>query len=734
MLLGCLLAAPLYAQTDSLETRLAQVSGREKMEALAALVEANWSNDPEQAIAYGREALALLRTYPEAALEGNVLFQKGSAHYVVSEYDSALAHAERLIAIAEVTGNTKGLAEAASLMGRVYRRQGDYEQALTVYERALRYYEALDDASGIAGALDYIGLIYRNLGDYDQALDFHLRALESKEERGDQRGVSITLNNMGHVYRNLGDYNQARVFYQRALAIKEDVGDKRGVAIALFSIGDIHELQGREEEALGFFMRTLTIDEELGDKHGIAITLNKIGEAHRSLGNHDQALDFFLRALAVFEEIGDKPGVVIGLISISAAYQELGDFTQALAVTRRALAIAEEIDAQQLIRDSYQTLADIYEEQGRFEEALAAHRQYKAAHDSLFNSESQSVISELQTQYRTREQQQEIELLNRQRQIQRLWLGGLVGGLVFLALVAFLIYSRYRLKHRANRTLERVNNTLEESMRRLTETQDRLIHAEKMASLGAMTAGIAHEIKNPLNFVNNFARLSVGLADDLAHELDENAGKTVADIRGDVGEMLDDLKFNARKIDEHSQRADGIVESMILHASVQPGQRQSTDLNALLEEDVNLVHHTLQAQQPDFDVTLERHYDEALGPVEVVPQEMARVFLNLLNNAFDAVREKALVEDEIYTPTVVVHTQKAADHVEIRVGDNGAGVPAALQDKIFEPFFTTKPAGTGTGLGLSLSHEIVTQGHGGTLTVESEEGQGATMVIRLPCN
>ena len=171
---------------------------------------------------------------------------------------------------------------------------------------------------------------------------------------------------------------------------------------------------------------------------------------------------------------------------------------------------------------------------------------------------------------------------------------------------------------------------------------------------------------------------------------------------------------------------------MILHANVQSGERRLTDLNALLDDDVDLAYHGMRTRQPDFTVTLERHYDEALGPVEVVPQEMGRVFLNLLNNAFDAVHEKVLSEQETYTPRVTVLTYKGADHVEIRVGDNGAGVPAEIHDKIFEPFFTTKTTGSSTGLGLSLSHEIVTQGHGGTLTVESEEGEGATLIIRLP--
>lgn len=275
---------------------------------------------------------------------------------------------------------------------------------------------------------------------------------------------------------------------------------------------------------------------------------------------------------------------------------------------------------------------------------------------------------------------------------------------------------------------------LEQSLADLKATQSQLVQQEKMASLGQLTAGIAHEIKNPLNFVNNFSQLSIGLADELADELGASEDKTVAEVQDELKELLADLKFNAKKINEYGRRADGIVRAMMQHASSGQGERVVVEINKLVSEHIDLAYHGKRAQLSDLNVELKRELDEDVGRVEVVPQEIGRVLLNLLGNAFDAAYEHARSVKGHYIPMVTVTTQQGDSQVEIRVQDNGLGIPAEIRKKIFEPFFTTKPAGSGTGLGLSLSYDIVTQGHGGTLTVESEEGHGATFTVTLPVN
>jgi signal transduction histidine kinase len=243
-----------------------------------------------------------------------------------------------------------------------------------------------------------------------------------------------------------------------------------------------------------------------------------------------------------------------------------------------------------------------------------------------------------------------------------------------------------------------------------------------MASLGRLTAGIAHEIKNPLNFVNNFA----GLSQELVAELEAEADPAVRQA------LLADLKANAAKIEEHGRRADAIVRAMMDHARGGSGERRSVALNGLVEEYARHAYHALRARHPAFAVTLDLDLAEDAGEVEVVPQDIGRVLLNLLGNAFDAVRARAAEAEGTYAPAVRVVTRRTDEGVEVRVEDNGCGMPAEVQARAFEPFFTTKPTGTGTGLGLSMSYDVVTQGHGGTLTVESEPGVGSTFAMTLP--
>ena len=276
---------------------------------------------------------------------------------------------------------------------------------------------------------------------------------------------------------------------------------------------------------------------------------------------------------------------------------------------------------------------------------------------------------------------------------------------------------------RKNKELQ---DELRHSLEHLKATQNQLIQREKMASLGELTAGVAHEIQNPLNFVNNFSEVSI----ELLEEMEEGRQR---DYDPDLeAELMTDLKNNLRKIIQHGQRASSIVKGMLEHSRTSSGEVQPTDLNALADEYLRLAYHGLRAKDKDFNCDLVTHFDPTLGPVAVMPQEMGRVLLNLFTNAFYAVRQRQKQHDSAYHPAVRVSTTKARAGIEIRVSDNGTGISAAVQQKIFQPFFTTKPTGEGTGLGLSLSYDIVTKGHGGTLLVESQEGQGTEFIVQLP--
>lgn len=279
---------------------------------------------------------------------------------------------------------------------------------------------------------------------------------------------------------------------------------------------------------------------------------------------------------------------------------------------------------------------------------------------------------------------------------------------------------RKRLRDAARHRSEELERTFQE----LKATQDRLVAHEKLASLGALTAGIAHEIRNPLNFVTNFAQLAVELVRELREHL--------PNLSGDTAELLLDLEQNVAKIEEHGRRADHIVQSMLLHARSQPGQRQKTDLNQLVAEAVNLAYRGMRGQDATFHVALEMDLDRTLPPLEVSSQDLSRVVLNLMDNALYAVHQKRQTAGPHFQPRVRVQTRNGDDSVELRFWDNGEGISPQLREKIFAPFFTTKPAGAGTGLGLSISYDIVVQMHKGSLRVESEEDSYAEFIVTLP--
>ena len=266
----------------------------------------------------------------------------------------------------------------------------------------------------------------------------------------------------------------------------------------------------------------------------------------------------------------------------------------------------------------------------------------------------------------------------------------------------------------------------------LKAAQANLVQAEKMASLGQLTAGIAHEIKNPLNFVNNFAELSRELLGELKEAVDTAPDGTRAD---DLDELMTTLDGNLAKIAEHGRRADGIVKSMLLHSRGGSGERRQSDLNALIEEALNLAFHGARAQDQSFNVTLERDLDPSIAPLEAVPQDLTRVFLNLFGNAFYAVNKRRREGGEpAFAPILTLTTRNRGDEIEVRVRDNGIGIPPEIRDKLFQPFFTTKPTGEGTGLGLSISYEIVVQEHGGSIAVDSQPGEFTEFTLRLPRN
>ena len=302
----------------------------------------------------------------------------------------------------------------------------------------------------------------------------------------------------------------------------------------------------------------------------------------------------------------------------------------------------------------------------------------------------------------------------------------LLAALVVFLLIAFILYRNNRQKQKANELLNRQKIEIENAMETLLKsTQKQLVHLEKMASLGELTAGIAHEIQNPLNFVNNFSEVNAELFDEM--ENDFRTGR-----QAEAFALATDIKQNLQKISNHGKRADAIVKGMLQHSRVSNGQKELTDMNALADEWLRLSFHGMRARDKSFTCKIQTDYDQTLGKANVIPQDIGQVLLNLYNNGFYSIAERMKIQGGKFEPLIFVKTQKNENGAYIMIRDNGMGIPQKIIDKIFQPFFTTKPTGQGTGLGLSLSYDIITKEHGGEIKVETVEGEYTEFIIQLP--
>jgi two-component system NtrC family sensor kinase len=378
-------------------------------------------------------------------------------------------------------------------------------------------------------------------------------------------------------------------------------------------------------------------------------------------------------------------------------------------------------------------MSNAYANLGDYKNAHLSHILYSDYKDTLYGSEfNKKQLLKLQFDFDLQKKEGEITLLKKDNILreselkrQRFAKNALFLGLITVFMLAFFAYRNSKQKQRANKKIEKAYEDLKAA-------QSQLVQAEKMASLGELTAGIAHEIQNPLNFVNNFSEVNKELLIELKDKIDNG---NINDLKS----IADDVIQNEEKISHHGKRAEGIVKGMLQHSRAITGQKEFTDINALADEYLRLSYHGLRAKNKSFNAEIESDLDKTIGLINIIPQDIGRILLNLYNNAFYAVQEKntsvnslsAATATSSYIPKVSVSTKKINDKVEIRVKDNGDGISKKIIDKIFQPFFTTKPAGQGTGLGLSLSYDII-KAHGGEIKVETNEGKGSTFIIRLP--
>jgi len=573
-------------------------------------------------------------------------------------------------------------------MANSYRERGRWDIAIEYYIKSTEIFQQNNDLESLVQAYYQLGVCYENMGFNSRAADSYKKCIATIEERGDTSMSYHAHGTLIFPLIALEKYDEAAKYME--LALRDTIRDNRLFVLARYNDanGQILRNQGRYDEAIPYFEKALKYFTQYGFSSWAPPFMKLyLAECYYEMGDYDNALEQGIESLEMENAQHSENTLIKNKVSLllSETFERMGD----LPTAYEYLKMHQNIRSESEERDEANRVAD--------------------AEIRAILEKSEKEIDALE----------EIRLQNEQEsKIQKLWIFSIGGAFFFAILLTIILYRNNKSKQNANAVLQDQKEELESTLKKLKAAQNQLVHAEKMASLGELTAGIAHEIQNPLNFVNNFSEVSNELIDEVREEM---AG---GDIK-EVNAILDDLKKNLTKITHHGERASGIVRSMLDHSRNQTGEKVNTDINALCDEYLRLAYHRMRARDRSFNARFETHLDPALPRINVVAQDTGRVLLNLINNAFQAISEKEELGE------VIVSTKNIGDKIEIKVADNGPGIPDDIKDKVFQPFFTTKSTGQGTGLGLSLSYDII-KAHGGELTMESNEGDGTTFIIRLP--
>ncbi len=521
---------------------------------------------------------------------------------------------------------------------------------------------------------------------------------------------------LGNTYNLAGNKEKAIASYKEVIRIAEENKTERSFVNPNMNIGRIYLDLNNLDSAMFYTRKAIKFSNSSGNKTYQGSMLRVIGDIFSKQKQLDSAKYYYAKSLIVSRGQGNIADEIAANIALAKLNESIAQTDSMLYYANVGFRMATGLKAGEQIVSSAELISNAFKRKGNIDSALTYLSISKKIGDSLNKvkteklTEFQNIGFEEQMKLEKKEQENDAY----KNKIQTI---GLFTGLGVLSILAFVFY-------RNNRQKQKANVVLETTLTNLKSTQSQLIQSEKMASLGELTAGIAHEIQNPLNFVNNFSEVNTELIDELQQEL--KTGNTEEAIA-----ISNDIKANEEKINHHGKRADAIVKGMLQHSRSSSGQKEPTDINALCDEFLRLAYHGLRAKDNSFNAMLKTNFDESIGNVNIIPQDIGRVILNLITNSFYAVAEKKKIVGEGYEPIVTVATKKSAGTIMISVADNGNGIPQKILDKIFQPFFTTKPTGQGTGLGLSLSYDIV-KAHRGELTVETKEGVGSVFTIVIP--
>jgi two-component system, NtrC family, sensor kinase len=638
------------------------------------------------------------------------LYYELSDFYQNTNPDSAIIYAQKSIELAEKVKIYQD--NASYMLGQAYRVNGDYPKALEFLFRALQLFEKHKNHKQIGECENQIGIVYSQLGYNPDAIIYQKRAIKSFESANDlDLAINSTLN-LGRGYRRNNQFDSASIYLEKAYNSLDLFRNKSRHAFLFMEMGTLQFQLGNHSEAFNFLRESTHINELNNNHFYNSLAYNVLAVFFNELNQTDSCIFYAKKGFSEATEISNKYNILESSIILAQQYDSV-NFREANFYLKKVNEITDELYGSKKVQELQKAISDEQQRQRKIE-------------------------------------QDRVENENRIKQI------AFLVGFVLLLFIALLLYANNKRKHKANILLQNQKEEIHRTLEKLKSTQSQLIQSEKMASLGELTAGIAHEIQNPLNFVNNFSEVSAELVEEIQEArserreargekqetrdkkqaLRQSSGTEITTEEQLEDEILEDIKQNLEKINHHGKRADAIVKGMLEHSRTGSGEKELTDINNLASEYLNLAYQSFKSKNEGVDIKLITDLDPTIPKIELVRADIGKVLLNILNNAFYAVTSKFDVRNSKFDiplnhPTVGITTKNLGESIQISISDNGPGIPDAIKDKIFQPFFTTKPTGQGTGLGLSLSYDIV-KAHGGELTLDSNEEVGTQFTIKIP--
>ena len=623
------------------------------------------------------------------------------------------------------------------LLGEVYRNMNN-DSALVFFQDAIRLSEKIGFKQGEIQARSSIAYFLLSVkSDYAAALELYFRNLKMEELTGDTVYIFRDIQDVVSIYEDIEDFEKALEYLNKFKNLISSGIIKSSGKLAKYSVtvddrfGVIYQRLNKLDSAK--YYKARVFNDGIAKNNWVRIAIGSIGlgRIYRKLNKPDSAFYYYQTGMSVTKSKPTGDIYIELLIGLGNLHWESNQTDSAFYYAHKAFQFSQQGKNPGNMISAAELLAEIYYAKNQPDSAYQYLKQSILLKDSLFSSEKIAKVQNLSLKESLQKQQQEQTKKEAVQQYKSsIKIYSLAAGLTGLLILILILYRNNRQRQAANKKIEKAYTDLK-------ATQAQLIQSEKMASLGELTAGIAHEIQNPLNFVNNFSEVNK----ELLTELNEAIKKG---NYNDVTLIAQDVIINQEKINHHGKRADAIVKGMLQHSRSTSAVKELTDINALCDEYLRLPYHGLRAKDKSFNATLKTDFDFTLsageagiGKININPQDIGRVILNLINNAFYAVAEKKKQQTEGYEPIVTVTTSKnppsggRGAEIVISVSDNGNGIPPKVLDKIFQPFFTTKPTGQGTGLGLSLAYDIV-NAHGGELKVKTKENEGSEFIVSLP--